>query len=288
MTWYKVFSFVIICYLFSSDGVYAAQQPEYMLHEQVVVESASEIKGSLGKTFEKIKKRPPLFSSLKDNLETLPPFWRDTHLSAKFRSYYFDRNREQLQDSQAWTYGGSLEYKSGWWHDFLQIGASVYTSQKIMGSENKDGTLLLKPDQHGFAVLGEAYLLGRLPHDIELKVFRQTLDLPYLNKQDSRMSPNTFEAYMLTQSNSSLQWVAGYVRKMKIRNSDEFEYMSQAAGFNNTHKGLALFGAHYSLTENTDIGAVNFFTEDYMNTFYTEANHVFFPENKIPVHASFQ
>ena len=213
MTWYKVFSFVIICCLFSSHGVYAAQQPEYLLNEQPVLESASEIQGSLAKEFERFRDKISLFPRIKNKLENLPPFWRDTRFSANFRSYYFDRNREQSDDNQAWTYGGELKYNSGWWHDFLQVGASIYTSQKIVGSENKDGTLLLKPDQHGFAVLGEAYLLGRLPLDIELKVFRQTLNLPYLNKQDSRMSPNTFEAYILTQPNSSLKWIAGYVRK---------------------------------------------------------------------------
>ena len=288
MTWHKTFSIVITCSLFSSNCVYAAQQPEYILNEQPVSESASEIKGSLAKPFERFRRKRSLFPRIKSKLENLPPFWQDTQFSAKFRSYYFDRNRDQSHDSQAWTYGGALEYNSGWWQDFLQVGASVYTSQKIVAPENKDGTLLLKPGQHGLVSLGEAYLVGRLTQDLEVKVFRQTLNLPYLNKQDSRMIPNTFEAYSLKQPYSSLKWGFGYVRKMKKRNSDKFEYMSQAAGFKGTHKGLALLGAQYLLTENTDIGAVNYFTEDYMNTFYTEANHVFFPENEIPIQLSLQ
>lgn len=287
MIWLKVFSF-IICLFFSSHWVYAAQQPEYILDEQPAIDSASKIQGSLAKTFERFKDKMALFPRIKNKLENLPPFFRDTRFTAKFRSYYFDRDREKTHDSQAWTYGGSLEYNSGWWQDSLQIGASIYTSQKIVGSENKDGTLLLKPGQHGFVTLGEAYLVARLTKNLTAKVFRQTLNLPYLNKQDSRMVPNTFEAYILTHPESSLKWIVGYVRKMKKRNSDKFEYMSQVAGVGGTHKGLALVGARYSITEHTDIGAINYFTEDYMNTFYTEGNHVFFPNNEIPVQLSLQ
>ncbi|MCK5477337.1 MAG: OprD family outer membrane porin [Methylococcales bacterium] len=285
---YKFFLIVISCSLFSSNYVRAAQQPEYILDEQLAPESALEIKGSLAKAFEKFKRRKSFFPGIKSKLENLPPFWRDTHFSANFRSYYFDRNRKQSHDSQAWTYGGSLKYKSGWWQNFLQVGASVYTSQKIIAPEDKDGTLLLKPGQHGFAVLGEAYLAAQFTQNLEAKVFRQALDLPYLNKHDNRMVPNTFEAYMLTHTSNSLEWILGYVRKMKKRNSNDFEYMSQAAGFNKTHKGQALLGARYSLTNNTDIGFLNYFTEDYMNTFYTEANHVFFPEDQIPIQLSLQ
>ncbi|MCK5190942.1 MAG: OprD family outer membrane porin, partial [Methylococcales bacterium] len=239
---YKFFLIVISCSLFSSNYVRAAQQPEYILDEQLAPESALEIKGSLAKAFEKFKRRKSFFPGIKSKLENLPPFWRDTHFSANFRSYYFDRNRKQSHDSQAWTYGGSLKYKSGWWQNFLQVGASVYTSQKIIAPEDKDGTLLLKPGQHGFAVLGEAYLAAQFTQNLEAKVFRQALDLPYLNKHDNRMVPNTFEAYMLTHTSNSLEWILGYVRKMKKRNSNDFEYMSQAAGFNKTHKGQALLG----------------------------------------------
>ena len=288
MIGFKHLLIIITCLIFFSYDLNASQQSEYILNEQPVVESAAEIKGSLAKVFERYKRKRRFFPSVKSKLENLPAFWRDTHFSAKFRSYYFNRDRNQSNDSEAWTYGGALEYKSGWWQDFLQIGASIHTSQRIVGSKDKDGTLLLKPGQHGFVSLGEAYLLGRISEELEVKLFRQALNLPYLNKQDSRMVPNTFEAYILTHPNSSLKWITGYVRKMKKRNSDQFEYISQAAGIKGTHKGLALLGARYSLTENTDIGAVNYFTEDYMNTFYTEANHVFFPEDEIPVNLSLQ
>ena len=289
MTWNNAFSIVFVCSVLSSTWVYAAQQPEYILDEQPVAESASEMKGSLETSFVKLQKKEPLFSNFQNELKNLAPFWRDTDLRANFRSYYFNRDRNQsFDDSLAWTYGGSLEYQSGWWHDFIKLGAKVYTSQKIIAPDDKDGTLLLKRGQHGLVTLGEAYIVAQLKQDLELKIFRQTLNLPYLNKQDSRMVPNTFEAYMLEQSNSSLEWILGYVRKMKKRDSDEFKYMSQTAGFKGNHKGQAVSGARYALTEKTDIGVINFFTEDYMNTFYSEANHVFLPENEIPIKLSFQ
>lgn len=288
MTWNKAFTLLISCSLLSGNSAYAAQQPEYILSEQPVLESASEIKGSLERIFERLRKKAPLLPQLKNKLENLPPFWRDTYFTSKFRSYYFERDRENSQDNLAWTYGGALEYRSGWWQDFLQLGATVYTSQQIVAPEDKDGTLLLKPGQHGLASLGEAYLVGKLSQALELKLFRQTLDLPYLNKQDSRMVPNTFEAYLLSHRGSYLKWILGYVRKMKKRNSDRFEYLSEAAGFRGTQKGQALVGARYSLTHNTDIGAINYFNQDYLNTFYTEANHTFLLGKEVPVHLSLQ
>ena len=286
----KLFIFVFINFLLSSISAYAAQQPEYILDEQPVSKSVVENNGSLAKAFDKKKHtRKPIFPEFRKELDNLPPFWRDSQLKTNFRTYYFDRHSEQPLKSQAWAYGGSLKYNSGWWKNFLQIGATIYTSQKIVGSEDKDGTLLLKPGQHGFVALGEAYIRGKLTDNLELKLFRQTLNLPYLNKQDSRMAPNTFEAYMLSQANTPLQWTTGYVRKMKARNSNDFEYMAEVAGITETQdKGLALLGAHYSLTEHTNIAAISYFTQDYMNTFYSEANHVLFPKKKIPVSLSLQ
>jgi len=64
----------------------------------------------------------------------------------------------------------------------------------------------------------------------------QTYDSPYVNRYDSRMTPNTFEGYTFRgafgddKANPGVQYVAGYVPKIKLRDSDEFVYMSEAAG----------------------------------------------------------
>ncbi|MCK5190368.1 MAG: hypothetical protein KAR12_09980, partial [Methylococcales bacterium] len=91
MTWNNAFSIIFVCAVLSSTWVHAAQQPEYVLDEQPVAESASEIKGTLETAFDKLQKKEPLLSDFKDKLKNLAPFWRDTDLNVKFRSYYFNR-----------------------------------------------------------------------------------------------------------------------------------------------------------------------------------------------------
>ena len=85
MTWNNAFSIIIVGSALFSSWVHAAQQPEYVLDEQPVAESASEIKGSLGTAFDKLQKKEPLLSDFKDKLKNLSPFWRDTDLNVNFR-----------------------------------------------------------------------------------------------------------------------------------------------------------------------------------------------------------
>jgi hypothetical protein len=56
--------------------------------------------------------------------------------------------------------GGALAYRSGWLLDRLQVGTTFYWSDHLYSPKDKDGTLLLKPGQHGYTVLGQ--LFGRV------------------------------------------------------------------------------------------------------------------------------
>jgi hypothetical protein len=224
-------------------------------------------KGFYAKRFER-----SLFPRLKRRLESLPPFWRDTRLALKPRSYYFDRDRD-VGDSVAWTLGGALEHQSGWWKDRLRIASTLYTSQKLYGPSDKGGTLLLEPGQQSFTVLGEAYGELRLTESINARAGRTALNLPYLNRQDSRMVPNTFLAYGLYGNIArGLEFTAEQVTHMKRRNSDNFEPMSKAAGLLGTDEPATVAGARYTFTEGVNLGFVNLYAWEFMNTFYTEGN----------------
>jgi hypothetical protein len=63
-----------------------------------------------------------------------------------------------------------------------------------------------------------------------ITVYRQLIDRPFINAQDTRMLPNTFEAYTLTGVAGPLSYTGGYVTKMKTRASDSFVWASNAAG----------------------------------------------------------
>jgi hypothetical protein len=72
-------------------------------------------------------------------------------------------------------------------------------------------------------------------------LFRQELELPFIHSDDSRLIPNTFEAYQVEVNPSeTFRLSAGYVAKMKPRNRDNFISMSEAAGVPKVERGTAL------------------------------------------------
>ena len=214
-------------------------------------------------------KRPKYFRPFSRLGESL----KNGSLNLGLRNYYLDRDRENLPDSEAWAQGGALDYDSAWWKDRLRIGATLYTTQKLYGPSDKDGTLLLESGQGGITVLGEAYLEARLVDDVILKLYRQGLNLPYLNRNDSRMIPNTFEAYTISNTSSErFVYALGQVEKMKKRASDEFVSMTEAAGINSEDHGVTVGGLRYKFDNGANIGAVDEYARDFMNIFYIEAN----------------
>lgn len=243
----------------------AGYPADYLSHEAVQPDTLLEAHGA----FEQAPS-PPLSRAAR----LADALWGRASLSLQPRSYYLERQRDGRDDSQAWAAGGSLEYRSGLHRERLSLGATAYTSQKLQGPQDKDGTLLLRSGQQSFSVLGEAYLDARLTERIEARLYRQSFHLPYVNRQDNRMAPNTFEAYSIfaPDPDARLRWIAGHITKIKPRNADGFESMAQAAGARNADDGLSMLGGRYSLTRHDDIGAIHYRAWNVMDLFYLEAN----------------
>ena len=224
---------------------------------------------------------PSVFPRLKRRLEKGAPFWRDTRLLLHPRVYYFDRDRENTNDSVALAYGGWLAYDSGWWRDRVRLSATLYTTQRAYGPNDEDGTLLLKRGQQGFTVLGEANAELRFTEDISAQLYRQSFNLPYLNMNDSRMVPNTFEAYtLLKRPRDRWAFLVSQVRQIKLRERDDFISMSEAAGFPDRDAPLTAAAIRYDFTDDINIGATSQYAWEFMNTFYAEANAVWsFPDD---------
>ena len=108
-----------------------------------------------------------LFAPAREAMKDLPPFLRDTDLKLHWRSYYFNReNPEDGTENEAWAFGGWISYRSGWLFDVFGLGATFYGSAPLYAPDDKDGTLLLKPGQEGYDVLGEAYAALRYRDDL--------------------------------------------------------------------------------------------------------------------------
>jgi hypothetical protein len=215
-----------------------------------------------------------LFLPLKERMKDLPPFLRDTDLKAHFRTYYFNRTRPDDTINEALAFGGWLALKSGWLLDTFAVGATFYGSAPLHAPEDRDGTLLLKPGQEGYYVPGEAWGALRYQDYAVLKGYRQLVDLGYVNPQDNRMTPNTFEGVTLGGKVSWVQYTTGYLWEIKTRNSDDFVAMSSAAGVRGQHDGVAIGGVRLTPRPGLRIDLNDAWGVDMFNTLYTEVDYL--------------
>jgi hypothetical protein len=188
---------------------------------------------------------------------------------AQLRTYYFDAESLTGAPSSAWALGGWAGLRSPWWGDQFQVGLIGYTSQRLYGPDDKDGTKLLAPGQHPITVLGEAFAALRV-FDQTLTGYRQLINRPYINPQDNRMVPNTFEAYTLTGSAADVSYTGGYITKFKARQSDSFAWMSSAAGGTGDHQGVVFAGATWDFAKNAYARVDEQYGVDVFNTFYVD------------------
>jgi hypothetical protein len=212
------------------------------------------------------------------------PFIDDAKAGAQIRSMYFNRDLP-TKTQEAWAAGGWLWGRTGYWRDFLSFGGTVYASLPLYAPNNHDGTLMLKPGQDGYGVLGEAYAKLKLSDQV-LTLYRQRIgenpqkaegvralqtDLNYLGSRDIRMTPLSYEAAMLGGPvGGGLRYQAGYVFNVKDINADKFVSMSKLAGVNTKDTGmwtgglqwspkkdLWLQGFYYSVADTIRIGYVD-------------------------------
>jgi len=260
--------------------------------------SVDEVVTAMENLSEKKENLPVLSERLKEKVKDLPPFFRDMSFAIKPRTYFYYESKPnsdpppEKKISEAWALGGSLAYESGLWLDRFAVGAELFTSQRLYGPEDHDGTKLLAPGQQGYTVLGQLYGKLKLFDDHSVSVYRQEYNLPYVNKDDSRMTPNTFEGYTLQGSFGSkgeglgVKYISGYIPRIKPQNSDRFEPMSVAAGAS-VERGTALAGGLFSFKD-FSIGAINYFTPDIINIFYSEAKYRWHPIGDLGVHFAVQ
>jgi len=206
---------------------------------------------------------------------TQEPDAREQTLTLHFRSYYFDREKPVPPDSKASVWGGWIGYDSGWFHDRFKFALTGYTSQKIDAPLSQDGTLLLKPGQQSYSVLGEAYGSVKLWGTHQFSGGRQLVVQPEVNPQDNRQTPNTFEAYEFTGKVAGLEYYAGYVPKMKTRNSDKFLNMASVAGAPaGVSSDMWLGTLSYVPVKDLTLRLSSYHVEDILNSTYLDADWV--------------
>ena len=216
-----------------------------------------------------------LFQPVKEAIVKIPPpFIGDTDLKIHFRSYYFNRNQPNDTQNEAYAVGGWIAYRSGWLFDTFQMGATLYGSAPLYTPPDKDGTLLLAPGQNGYYVPGEAWGALKYQDYALLKGYRQLVDQTYINSQDNRMTPNTFQGVTLAGKVGWLQYLTGFLWQIKPRNSDDFISMAAQAGATNSNDGAGLFGVHLTPLEGLQIDLSNQYGVNTFNTVYAEGQYL--------------
>lgn len=213
--------------------------------------------------------------------ETRRRAFRDIRFYGELRSFYLDWQRLNGAESEAWALGGSAGFKTGYFRKLFAIGATGYTSQRLYGPEDKDGTKLLAPGQHGYTTLGELYGEILLTEGIQAIVGLKGYDTPYLGRFDTRMTPNTFEGASVVGSfgggDGAPRWrfAAGYVDKIKERDSADFVSMATAAGAPaGVSRGVSVVGGDYT-SGDLSLGAIEYYSSDIINIAYVELKDAF-------------
>jgi outer membrane OprD family porin len=260
---------------------------EVINQEEPTPSSVDQSVTPIERSFAEKLRRPGFFPWLKDQLKDLPPFFRDSTLDFNLRNFSFDRQKFGPARTEAWAMGGALGYKSGWLFDRIQIGTTFYWSGRLWGPKDKDGTLLLEPGQHGYQVLGQ--LFGRIKVFDEnfVNLYRYEYNTPFIGKNDNRMTPNTFEGYTYTgaiggkDGAPGFRYGTGYITKIKERNDDEFVWMSKDAGAH-VKRGVGTLGGLFTWGK-FSLGAINYYSKDIINIFYSEGKYSFPITNEIGV-----
>ena len=283
ITW-RVFCKLLLCFVsLMLLPIAVVHADEYGRYEDVTPPSVKKDKDSLEGG---LKEKKILLPKLGDWIEELPKFWSKSSLTPHFRAYSFSRRFSDDEDPEAIAMGGELRYRSAQLFDRFNFGASYYISHGVH-DDGGDGTLLLGSNASDLNVLGQLYFDLYLK-DFRLRFYRQAFDLPYLNKQDSRMIPNTHEAVVITREGNTVNFIAGQVTDIKRRDSESFISMAEAAGVgdpdrggrlgdlessdNESDRGTSMAGLRYRFGDNSSIGAINYYTWDTFNIFYTEFN----------------
>jgi len=227
----------------------------------------------------------------------------DTQFKFNWRTMYLDREKYDGSDVMSFATGGWAGLKTGYFLDRISLGATVYTSQHLDGNSYEDGALMLEPGQESYTVLGELYADVRIADGMNLYAGRKEFDTPFINKNDTRMTPNAFEAIVLMGTvnlgggggetvtsgkttagdgkapvpivaatpvkGPTLRYGIGYFDSIKERNSVDFVSMSEDAGAD-VDRGVFTAGALYQ-NGGFSIGAIDYYSEDIINIAYFEA-----------------
>ena len=203
---------------------------------------------------------------------------------AKVRSYYLFQDLSP-NIKEALALGGSLSWSPSIVSEHITGRVTLATSQKIYGQLDRDGTMLLKPGQEGFAVLQE-YALQFKKNKFLMNIGAREMNNPLLNTSDVRMLPATHRGIDINYLFKEDSYISfGVFDQIKWINSDRFYDLYEFAGFDRNE--LVWGSANRYKTDKMAFGFYYLFAKDYYHGLYTEYYREFSVRNK-PIKLGFQ
>ena len=197
---------------------------------------------------------------------------RDSEVNLHFRTYYFDRINPGDVTNAAWAIGGWVGYQSGWMADLLRVGVVGYTSQRLWGPLDKDGSGLLATGQEPYSVIGEAYASLKL-WDQTLTGGRFQVNQPEISPSDIRMTPITYSGGNLSGKVGGIDYYAAYLNATKPRNTEGFQNFTEAAGIKGADgEPLWLFGLAAKPTKEWEWEFSTYYVPNVLSSTYAEAS----------------
>lgn len=172
-------------------------------------------------------------------------------------TFWFDyetENPNTTSNNDMWGLGGSLVYKTGFYHG---LGATVgfYGTTQVL-DENRFGSgtnygksgkdtyrTRLDGSEADIGVFAEAYGEYKAGKT-DLKIGRQMIESTLISSNDSKMVPNTFEAAVVENKDlPDTKIRAGYIVRQKLRDHQTFHSLLAYEKYNQNddsgaHKGL--------------------------------------------------
>jgi hypothetical protein len=183
-------------------------------------------------------------------------------LFGNLRAGYIHAEDDAGEKTDGSAIGGKLGYISPGWKG-LSAGVTFYTTGELFDDENGD---FFSSENGSYSILGEAYAQGDFGNTM-LRVGRFELETPYVDSDDVRMVPNTFQGVLLSNSDiTGTTFYLSHLDKWAGWDADIPERFQEING----DDGLSAVGADYAGIEHLQMQAWYYLVKGFANLLHLE------------------
>jgi hypothetical protein len=188
---------------------------------------------------------------------------QEVGVTGNLRLGFIHAEDEFGEDSDGSAIGGKLGYISPSWKG-LSAGATFYTTGELFDDENGD---FFSSKNGSYSILGEAYVQG-MYGNTQLRIGRFELDTPHADTDDIRMVPNTFQGFLL--SNTDISGTTIYLTHLDKWAGVDADIPERFQEMNDDD-GISAVGAIYEGIEQLALQGWYYLGGDLFNLLYLEA-----------------